>query len=105
MSNEENQEDSGIAVKDQQKVEIPKMYQVILHNDDYTTMEFVIHVLKKFFKMNDADAYDVMLKVHHDGRGRCGIFTKEIAQMKVTSVNNYAKKNGHPLKSSFESCD
>ncbi len=105
MAEDQSQGDSGVAVKEKQKVKRPTMYQVMLHNDDYTTMEFVIFVLKKFFKKDDAAAQQIMLKVHHEGLGVCGVYTKEIAEMKVQSVNSYSKKKGHPLKSSCEPCE
>ncbi len=97
--------DPGIAVADETKVEEPKMYKVMLHNDDYTTMEFVIHVLMKFFNKNYDDAHGVMLKVHHEGVGLCGIYTFEVAESKSAKVNKYSRGKGHPLKSSIEPCD
>jgi len=97
--------DPGVAIADKIDLEKPKMYQVILHNDDYSTMEFVIHVLMKFFSKTYDDAHAVMLKVHHDGVGICGIYTFEVAESKSSKVNNYSRGKGHPLKSSIEPCD
>lgn len=97
--------DPGIAIADDIKVEKPKMYKVMLHNDDYTTMEFVIHILEKFFNKNSEEAHAIMLKVHHDGHGMCGIFTHEVAESKSAKVNRYSRGKGHPLKSSIEPCE
>lgn len=100
-----NSSDPGIAVADDTKLEPPKMYRVLLHNDDYTTTEFVIHVLMKFFAKSYDEATAVMWKVHHDGIGLCGIFTYEVAESKSAKVNRYSRGKGHPLKSSIEPCE
>ena len=97
--------DPGVAVADQEKLETPKMYKVVMHNDDYTTMEFVIHVLMKFFSKTYDEAHAIMLKIHHEGIGLCGIFTFEVAESKSSKVNSYSRGKGHPLKSSIEPCD
>ncbi len=75
----------------------PKRYKVIILNDDYTPMDFVVEVLQYFFHMAEAIAIQVMLEVHHHGRAVCGIFTRDIAETKVALVNDYATKNEHPL--------
>ncbi len=75
----------------------PPMYQVVLLNDDYTPMEFVVDVLQQFFKMTSGQATQVMLHVHTKGKGMCGLFTREVAETKVTQVNEYARSNQHPL--------
>ena len=75
----------------------PKKYQVILLNDDYTPMEFVVDVLKRFFYLNDARAIQVMLQVHTQGRAVCGVFTHDIAETKVSQVNDYGRANQYPL--------
>lgn len=80
----------------------PKKYKVILLNDDYTPMEFVVDVLKRFFYLNEALAVQVMLQVHVQGRGVCGLFTRDIAETKVVQVNDYARANLHPLLCSME---
>lgn len=98
-------ESPEIAVKEKVKVKKPPMYRVLLHNDDYTTMEFVIHVLMKFFNKTYDEAHSVMLRVHHDGVGVCGVFTHEVAESKSHKVNRYSRGKGHPLKSSIEPCD
>lgn len=75
----------------------PHKYKVILLNDDYTPMDFVVHVLQYFFHMSEAVAVEVMLQVHHQGRGMCGIYPHDIAQTLVGLVNDYARSNQHPL--------
>ncbi|KTC66009.1 regulatory protein for ClpA substrate specificity (plasmid) [Legionella adelaidensis] len=80
----------------------PRKYKVVLLNDDYTPMEFVVEVLKTFFHMNEAIAVQVMLQVHMQGKGICGVFTRDIAETKVVLVNDYARKNEHPLLCSME---
>jgi len=81
------------------------MFKVFMHNDDYTTMEFVIHVLKKFFAKSEAEAYEIMMKVHLEGLAVCGVFTYEVAESKTEKVNKYSRDHGHPLTTSFEPCD
>lgn len=107
MSSEDGEEsgDPGIAVAEKQKLKKPPMYKVLLHNDDYSTMEFVIHVLMKFFSKTYDESHAIMLKVHNDGIGVCGIFTHEVAESKSHKVNKYSRGKGHPLKSSIEPCD
>jgi len=80
----------------------PPMYTVVLLNDDYTPMDFVIDVLRKYFNMNEEQATDVMLEIHYKGKGRCGTYTAEVAEMKVNQVCNYAIENQHPLKCTME---
>lgn len=97
--------DPGVATEDDVKLKKPPMYKVLMHNDDYTTMEFVIHVLMKFFNKNYDEAHSIMLKVHHEGVAICAIYTHEVAESKSQKVNKYSKGKGHPLKSSIEPCD
>jgi ATP-dependent Clp protease adaptor protein ClpS len=80
----------------------PSMYKVILNNDDYTPMDFVIEVLQLFFKKNEQEATDIMLAIHHKGKGICGIFPFGIAETKVAQVNQFARQNQHPLLCSLE---
>jgi ATP-dependent Clp protease adaptor protein ClpS len=80
----------------------PSMYNVLLHNDDYSPMDFVIDVLQRFFRLDHEAATGVMLNVHYKGIGVCGIFTAEIAETKVMQVLQYAKENQHPLKCTME---
>lgn len=80
----------------------PAMYQVLMHNDDYTPMEFVVTALKLFFNMDDALATQLMYQVHMTGKAVCGIFTKDIAETKADQVINYARRHEHPLLCSIE---
>ncbi|MFC4207077.1 ATP-dependent Clp protease adapter ClpS [Vreelandella malpeensis] len=83
----------------------PPLYKVVLHNDDYTPMEFVIEVLQGFFNMNNEKAVEIMLAVHTQGKGTCGIFTRDIAETKSHQVNEYARECEHPLMSDIEAAD
>lgn len=85
-----------------QRVEPPSMYKVILNNDDYTPMDFVVEVLMRFFNLDPEKANQIMLTVHYRGKAVCGIYTAEIAETKVMQVNQYARKNQHPLLCSLE---
>jgi ATP-dependent Clp protease adaptor protein ClpS len=80
----------------------PPMYKVLLHNDDYTTMEFVVEVLRQVFYKSPAEATQIMLLVHKSGTGLCGVFTAETAETKVEMVHHLARKNGFPLQCSME---
>jgi ATP-dependent Clp protease adaptor protein ClpS len=84
------------------KVEPPPMYKVMLNNDDYTPMDFVVEVLITFFSMDTEKANQLMLTVHYDGKAVCGIYTAEVAETKVMQVNQYARKQQHPLMCSME---
>ena len=81
-----------------QKVKPPQMYQVVLLNDDYTPMEFVVLVIQEFFNKDRETATQIMLKIHLDGKGVCGVFSKDVAATKVDQVTEAAKKSGHPLQ-------
>jgi len=85
-----------------QKLEKPKLYKVILHNDDFTTMDFVVFILKHVFKRTDAEAFTIMLKVHNEGIGIAGTYTYEIATMKSDKAINLAKANEYPLLCTVE---
>jgi ATP-dependent Clp protease adaptor protein ClpS len=87
---------------DEHEVREPRKYKVLLHNDDYTTMEFVVEILVRVFRMSDAQATAVMLSVHTQGYGVCGTFTAEVAETKVDTVHRLAKSAGFPLKCSME---
>ncbi|MCA0406387.1 MAG: ATP-dependent Clp protease adapter ClpS [Proteobacteria bacterium] len=80
----------------------PDLYRVLLLNDDYTPMEFVVHVLMRFFAKDEEEATRIMLHVHHEGVGECGVFTFEIAETKVTQVMDLARANQHPLQCVME---
>lgn len=84
------------------KTKPPRLYKVILFNDDYTTMEFVVEVLQRFFAMNRERAMQIMLKVHNEGSAVCGVYSLDVAETKVTQVMGYAKQNGHPLRCDME---
>lgn len=103
--NSDNQQDleEGLALQEAKpKLKRPPLYKVILINDDYTPMEFVVHILESFFKLDRENATRIMLEVHTRGRGICGIFTHEIAETKVEQVNNYSRENNHPLLCTME---
>ena len=104
MSDRPDQDsDDGVAVQEAQpKLKRPPLYHVILLNDDYTPMEFVVHVLEHFFNLSPDKATRVMLQVHTQGRGICGTFTREIAETKVAHVNEYSRDNQHPLMCTME---
>lgn len=87
------------------KLKPPRRYSVILLNDDYTPMEFVVEVLCKFFSMNLETATGVMLKVHTEGKGVCGVFSKEIAETKAVLVNDFSRESEHPLLCDIEIVD
>lgn len=98
--------DSDIAVKESKpELKEPKKYNVILLNDDYTPMEFVVEVLQVFFNLNREEATRVMLNVHTKGKGVCGCYSREIAETKVHLVNQYARDNQHPLLCTMETND
>ncbi len=84
------------------KTEPPRMYQVVLLNDDYTPMEFVVMVLQEYFKRDLETATQIMLKIHHDGRGVCGVYSKDVASTKVELVVAAARRGGHPLQCIME---
>jgi ATP-dependent Clp protease adaptor protein ClpS len=80
----------------------PRMYRVVMLNDDYTPMEFVVMVLQEYFKQDFDSATQIMLKIHHEGRGVCGVFTKDVAATKVEMVIASARRSGHPLQCIME---
>ena len=84
------------------KVKPPPLYKVLLLNDDYTPMEFVVHVLERFFNKDREAATQIMLHVHHHGIGECGVYTYEVAETKVTQVMDFARKHHHPLQCVME---
>lgn len=94
--------ETGIAVKSRPKTKKPAMYKVLMLNDDYTPMEFVIHVLQRFFSKSAEEATRIMLHVHQRGVGICGVFTHELAETKATQVMDLARQNDHPLQCTIE---
>ena len=96
-------QDSGLAVQEAKpKLKRPPMYKVVLLNDDYTPMEFVVRVLETFFQMGREKATQIMLHVHTRGKGVCGVFTREIAETKVAQVNEFSRSHQHPLLCTLE---
>lgn len=95
----------GIVETSKPDVRTPPLYRVLLMNDDFTPMDFVIHVLQKFFSKPSDEATRIMLEVHHKGAGTCGVFSHEIAETKVHIVNTYAKQNRFPLKCIMEKAE
>ena len=93
---------STVLERRESRVKPPPMYQVVLLNDDFTPMEFVVSVLQKFFGMGRENATQVMLKVHRDGRGVCGVFPRDIAATKVEQVSSYSRQHQHPLQCVME---
>ena len=88
--------------QERKKTEPPPMYKVLLNNDDYTPMDFVVEILMRFFRMDAEKANQLMLTVHYRGKAVCGIYTAEIAETKVVQVNQYARKHQHPLMCTME---
>ena len=108
QEDQEDQEDKGTSVAVatvKPKLKKPPLYRVIIFNDDYTPMEFVVYVLQTFFGIDRDKATQIMLQVHTHGKGVCGIFTKEIAETRSAQVNNFARENEHPLISEIEPLD
>ena len=95
-------EGSGTAVLTRTRTRKPNLYRVLLLNDDYTPMEFVVHVLERFFNKDRAEATQIMMHVHQNGVGECGVFTYEVAETKVTLVMDLARKHMHPLQCVME---
>ena len=93
---------TGLLLKPRPKTKKPSMYKVLLLNDDYTPMEFVVHILERFFGKNRQEATDIMLHVHRRGVGVCGIYTYEVAETKVQQVMDFARANEQPLQCTME---
>ena len=93
---------TGIVTKTRPKTKKPSLYRVLLLNDDFTPMEFVTHVLQKYFQKSREEAERVMLHVHQKGVGICGVYTYEVAETKVTQVMDFSRKNSHPLQCTME---
>jgi len=93
---------SGVSSKVLTKTKRPSMYRVLVLNDDYTPMEFVVHILERFFNKGREEATQIMLHVHHHGVGECGVYTFEVAETKVTQVMDFARRHQHPLQCVME---
>ena len=94
--------EDGVALKTRTRTKKPSMYKVLMLNDDYTPMEFVVHILERFFGMNSAQAFDIMLTVHKKGLAVVGVFSHEIAETKMTQVMAFARRHEHPLQCTME---
>ena len=93
---------TGVVVKTKPKTKKPSMYKVLMLNDDYTPMEFVVHILERFFNKNRQEATRIMMHVHRRGVGICGVYTYEVAETKVTQVMDFARQHQHPLQCTLE---
>jgi ATP-dependent Clp protease adaptor protein ClpS len=102
IASSENDTDQNVLVDTRSKTKRPPLYKVLLLNDDYTPMEFVVLVLERFFGMNHAQAFDIMLTVHKKGLAVVGVFSHEVAETKVAQVMDSARKNQHPLQCTME---
>ncbi|MCU0911524.1 MAG: ATP-dependent Clp protease adapter ClpS [Rhodobacteraceae bacterium] len=94
--------ETGVVTKTKPKTQRPPLYKVLLLNDDYTPMEFVVHVLERFFGMNHAQAFELMLTVHKKGLAVVGVFSFEVAETKVAQVMDFARRHQHPLQCTME---
>ena len=99
-NNRETELDSGLGLEDRTKE--PRMYRVIMHNDHYTTMDFVIDMLVQVFRKEEGDAYRIMMEIHQQGSGICGVFTLDIALTKIAEVHKRAREKSFPLKCTHE---
>jgi len=103
MAAQEDDSEGDLAIQEAKpELKEPPLFKVVLLNDDYTPMEFVVEILEVFFRMNREQATHVMLNVHTQGKGVCGIYTKDIAEIKSAQVNQYARENQHPLLCEIE---
>jgi ATP-dependent Clp protease adaptor protein ClpS len=98
----EERKSTGLLLKPRPKTKKPAMYKVLILNDDYTPMEFVVHILERFFNKNRQEATDIMLHVHRRGVGICGVYTYEVAETKVQQVLDFARANEQPLQCMME---
>ena len=102
MADEERQSGGEVQEKTKPRTKKPQLFRVILHNDDYTTMQFVIEVLESIFHKSPAEAYRIMMHVHTRGHGVCGAYSHEVAETKVAMVHDAAREHGFPLRASME---
>ena len=100
----EDENETGVILREraEKKVKRPRMYRVVIHNDDYTPMDFVVRLLETVFHRSESEATRIMLHVHNHGQGVAGVYTHEIAETKVAQVHMLARKNDHPLMASME---
>lgn len=102
MTDIHNDQEGSVVTEHTLEIKEPKLYKALLHNDDYTSMEFVISILEKIFHKSPNDAAQIMLNVHNEGVGIAGVYTKEICETKISVVHQLAKKNEFPLRCSME---
>jgi len=102
MTDTHNDQEGSVVTEQTLEVKEPKLYKALLHNDDYTTMEFVMSILETVFHKSSNDAAQIMLNVHNEGVGIAGVYTKEICETKISVVHQLAKKNEFPLRCSME---
>jgi ATP-dependent Clp protease adaptor protein ClpS len=106
LDQDHQNDDGSLAIEQAKpKLKAPSMYQVIMYNDDYTPMEFVVEILESFFNLDREKSMQIMLAVHTEGQAVCGIFTRDIAETKVTQVNQYSTDNEHPLLCGLDQVD
>ncbi|OGQ93454.1 MAG: ATP-dependent Clp protease adaptor ClpS [Deltaproteobacteria bacterium RIFOXYA12_FULL_61_11] len=105
MSEHRREEEGEVVTEDDTRIEEPPMYRVLLLNDDFTPMDFVVMILRRIFHFPEAEAVRIMLAVHHQGSGDCGLFPYEVARTKVFHVQSLAKEHGHPLQCTYERAD
>jgi ATP-dependent Clp protease adaptor protein ClpS len=98
----DSERQSDLGLLERTRITPPRRYTVVLHNDDYTTMEFVVHVLMKFFNKNETEATQIMLHVHHKGYGKVGSYARDIAETRAQQVMDHAREHGHPLRCTAE---
>jgi ATP-dependent Clp protease adaptor protein ClpS len=98
----DDDQSTGVVVKTKPRTRKPSLYKVLMLNDDYTPMEFVVHVLERFFAKNRDEATRIMMHVHRRGVGICGVYTYEVAETKVTQVMDFARQHQHPLQCTLE---
>jgi ATP-dependent Clp protease adaptor protein ClpS len=102
MGDTQRRADGELLEKTRDQTKEPELFKVVLHNDDYTTMDFVVHVLESVFLKSPAEAFRVMMQVHTQGQGLCGHYPYDIAETKVSTVHDLARENGFPLRASME---
>jgi ATP-dependent Clp protease adaptor protein ClpS len=102
MAGTDRQTDGEILERTRQETKKPELYKVLLLNDDYTTMEFVVDVLESIFNKQPAEAFRIMMAVHTQGKGLCGVYPHEVAETKVSTVEERARANGFPLRAAME---
>ena len=102
MAKDKTTSREDILTREREKLQEPHLYKVLLHNDDYTSMDFVVMILETIFHKTTDEATRIMLNVHHQGQGIAGVYTREIGETKVASVHRMARKNQYPLKCSLE---